>query len=227
MFEPIKISPSILSADFLHLDAELQNIQAAGADWVHFDVMDGHFVPNITVGIPVLKQLRQATSLPLDVHLMVSNPLQQLPWFLACKPDYVTVHYEALAEGNEEDEAEEISNNIRTEGACAGIALRPDTPVGVLEPIIGLWDMFLIMSVYPGFSGQSYIPESSERVRQLVELCKKHQVSPLIQVDGGINAQTAPLVASFGADVLVAGNAVFKAASYQEAISSIRSCRPN
>ena len=222
MFAQVRISPSILSADFMCLEDEIKAIEEAGADWVHYDVIDGHFAPNITVGIPILKQLRAAFSLPLDVHLMITNPLEQLPWFLECKPDYVTIHWEALGEGNQEEEAQQIVDMIHAVGAKAGVSLKPDTPVGVLDSTIKLWDMVLIMSVFPGFSGQSYIPESAERVRELAATCKQLGISPLIQVDGGMDAQTAPLVSAFGADVLVAGNAVFKADSYHDAIEGIR-----
>lgn len=223
VFNKIVISPSILSADFLNLSREVSALEHAGADWVHYDVMDGHFVPNLTVGVPVLKQLRAVCSVPLDVHLMIANPLEQLPWFLECSPDYVTIHWEALGEDREEEEAQKAVELIQAAGAKAGIALKPDTPTGVLDTTLALWDMVLVMSVFPGFSGQSYIPESAQRVREVVAACTQQGLSPLIQVDGGIGAKTAPLVAAFGADVLVAGNAVFKTADYARSIQEIRS----
>lgn len=222
MFNRTIISPSILSADFLNLSREISEVEEAGADWVHFDVIDGHFAPNHTVGVPVLKQLRASSRLPLDVHLMISNPLEQLPWFLECSPDYVTIHWEALGEGAEVEESETAVSLIHEAGAKAGIALKPDTPTGVLDSTLCLWDMILVMSVYPGFSGQSYIPESAQRVREVVASCTAIGAQPLIQVDGGISAQTAPFVAAFGADVLVAGNSVFKSADYSFAIQEIR-----
>ena len=222
MFNKTIVSPSILSADFMTLGAEISALEESGADWIHFDVMDGHFVPNLSIGVPVLKQLRAATKLPIDVHLMISNPLEELPWFLDCSPDFVTVHYEALGEKQEIDEALEIVDAIHAAGAKAGVALKPDTPTGVLDESLKLWDMILVMSVFPGFSGQSYIPESAERVREVAEAARIAGLNPLIQVDGGIGPDTAPLVAAFGADVLVAGNAVLKAENYAQAISEIR-----
>ena len=218
MFADVKISPSVLSSDFLDLGAEVQAVLEAGADWVHIDVMDGHFVPNLTIGVPVLKVLRKGFEAPLDVHMMVENPLEQLPWFLDCSPDYVTIHAETL----DDEGLRQAAELIESAGAKAGVALKPDTPVQRLVPTLALWDMVLVMSVFPGFSGQSFIDTTPARIAELVELCRKDNVSPLIQVDGGINAQTATLVVEQGADVLVAGNAVFKAEDYAQAISSIR-----
>ena len=215
------VSPSILSADFGKLGADCRMVLDAGAQMLHYDVMDGHFVPNISFGVPVLKSLHKA--LPeafYDVHLMISNPLVQLPWYLEGNPDVVTVHWEAL--DIEAGEAEAASRMIREAGAKAAIALKPDTPVDVLRNTMHLWDMVLVMSVFPGFSGQSYIPESAGRVAQTVEIARQEGVSPLIQVDGGIGVKTAPIVCCEGADVLVCGNAVFKAESRADAIRAVR-----
>lgn len=222
MFQEPIVSPSILSADFAVLGAELAAIEEAGTDWVHFDVIDGVFAPNVTFGVPILKQVRKMTSLPIDAHLMLVNPLEKLPWFLDCGPDYVTIHLEALlAEGGEEA-AQKAVALIHDAGARAGVALKPDLPIDALGKTLGLWDMILVMSVFPGFSGQSFIEQTPERIHQLVEACTREGCAPLIQVDGGIDPHTAPLVASEGADVFVAGNAVFKHPDYREAISAIR-----
>lgn len=220
MFQPVKISPSILSCDFMNLESEVRDIERGGADWVHVDVMDGHFVPNLSIGVPVAAQVKAITKLPVDVHLMVSNPMEQVPWYLKGNPDVVTVHWEAL--DVQAGQPREISRMIRDAGALAAISLKPDTPVEVLADAIDCWDMILVMSVYPGFSGQFYIPESAQRVRDIRLMCEKAGVSPLIQVDGGIDPKTAPLVCAEGADVLVCGNAVFKAADRRQAISAVR-----
>lgn len=221
MFEPVKISPSILSCDFMNLEAEIRDVERGGADWVHVDVMDGHFVPNLSIGVPVAAQVKAAANVPVDVHLMVSNPLVQVPWYLQGNPDYLTVHWEALDASAGQPQA--VAEMIRNGGARPAIALKPDTPVDVLEPTLPLWDMVLVMSVFPGFSGQSYIPETDGRVARLVRLCRQQGCSPLVQVDGGIDPKTAPLVCAEGADVLVCGNAVFKAKDRAEAISTVRS----
>ena len=222
MFENPIVSPSVLSADFMHLYDEVALVEQAGADWVHFDVIDGVFAPNLTVGVPVLKRLRAATRLPIDVHLMITDPLSKLPWFLDHAPDYVTIHWEALGEGDEEEQSAQAVDAIHAAGSKAGIALKPDTPTSVLDTTLGLWDMVLVMSVFPGFSGQSYIPESAERVRSVVAACEARGASPLVQVDGGMDSETVTYVAAFGADVFVAGNGVFAQDDYAAAIDAIK-----
>lgn len=217
MFEPVKIAPSILSADFMNLGRDVALLEKAGAGYVHVDVMDGHFVPNLTMGVPVLKQLKRATELPLDVHLMISNPLEQLPWFLDAGADIVTVHAEALGA----DELSRAVAAIHAGGAKAAVSLKPNTPTGALAPVLADLDMVLIMSVEPGFSGQSYIEGSEKKVERVVEMARALGVSPLVQVDGGIGLTTAPLVAAAGADVLVCGNAVCGAENPAQAIADI------
>ena len=207
MFQPVKIAPSILSANFMDLRADIAAIEQAGAGFVHVDVMDGHFVPNLTMGVPLLKQLSKATCLPMDVHLMIDNPLDQIPWFIDAGASSVTVHAEALGV----DELVRAVALIRESGCRAAASVKPGTPVEALLPVLADLDMVLVMSVEPGFSGQSYISGSEDKVAQVVAAARALGVAPLIQVDGGIGAQTAPLVAAAGADVLVCGNAVFAA----------------
>lgn len=207
----------------MKLEAEIQAILDAGTDWIHFDVIDGVFAPNLTIGVPVLKKLRAFTDAPIDAHLMICNPLEKLTWFLDCSPDIVTIHWEALEEGAQESQARQAADAIHAAGAKAGIALKPDTPVSSLFSTLDIWDMVLVMSVFPGFSGQSYIPTTPDRIAELVTECNRQNCAPRIQVDGGISAETAPLVAVAGADVFVAGNAVFKHDNYTEAIEGIRS----
>lgn len=217
MFEPIKIAPSILSADFMNLGRDIALLEKAGAGYVHVDVMDGHFVPNLTMGVPVVKQLKRATTLPLDVHLMISNPLEQLPWFLDAGADIVTVHAEAL----DAAELARAITSIHAAGAKAAVSVKPKTPVGILAPVLSRLDMVLIMSVEPGFSGQSYVEGSEKKVARIVEMARAVGASPLIQVDGGIGMNTAALVAAAGADVLVCGNAVCGADDPAQAIAEI------
>lgn len=217
VFQPVKIAPSILSADFMNLQRDIEAIQAGGAGYVHVDVMDGHFVPNLTMGVPVVKQLKKITDMPLDVHLMISNPLEQLPWFLEAGADIVTVHAEAAA-GYQLERAVEM---IHAAGAKAAASVKPHTPVEVLAPVMAQLDMVLIMSVEPGFSGQSYIEGSERKVARTVELARAVGAAPLIEVDGGIGVKTAPLVAAGGADVLVCGSAVCGADDPAAAISQV------
>ncbi len=218
MFEPVKIAPSILSADFMNLGRDIALIEKAGAGFVHVDVMDGHFVPNLTMGVPIVKQLKKATDLPLDVHLMITNPLEQLPWFLDAGADIVTVHAETLDAAGL---ARAISS-IHAAGALAAVGLKPQTPTGVVAPVLASVDMVLVMSVEPGFSGQGYIEGSERKVARIAEMARAIGASPLIEVDGGIGVETAPLVSAAGADVLVCGNAVFAAPDPTEALRSVQ-----
>ncbi len=217
MFEPVKIAPSILSADFMNLERDIRIIEEGGAGYIHVDVMDGHFVPNLTIGVPHVKQLKRVANIPLDVHLMIANPLEQLDWYLDAGADIVTVHAEAAAGY----QLEEAVRRIHAAGAKAAASVKPHTPVEVLAPVIADLDMVLIMSVEPGFSGQSYIEGSERKVARVVELARAVGASPLIEVDGGIGIATAPLVCAAGADVLVCGNAVCGADDPAAAIARI------
>ncbi len=220
MFGDVKISPSILSADFMNLGRDIRMLEQGGTDFIHVDVMDGHFVPNLTMGVPVVSQLKKITDIPLDVHLMISNPLEQLDWYLDAGADFVTVHMEAL-EG--EAQVREFIARTRAAGARPALTLKPDYPVEELEPFIADLDMVLVMSVFPGFSGQSYIEGSEDRVGKVAEMAKLLNPNLLIEVDGGVSAErTAGLVCAQGADVLVAGSGVFKAADPQAAIGILR-----
>lgn len=218
MFEPVRIAPSILSADFMAMGSDVSAIQEAGAGFVHVDVMDGHFVPNLSMGVPLVKQLKKATTLPLDVHLMVSNPLEQIPWFAAAGADSLTVHAEVLYG----DALVQAVRMIHEAGCKAAVSLKPKTPVETLRPVLADLDMVLIMSVEPGFSGQSYLEGSDARVAQVVAMSRELGVSPLIQVDGGIGVATAPKVAAAGADVLVCGSAVFAAEDPAAALVAVK-----
>jgi ribulose-phosphate 3-epimerase len=218
VFSSIAIAPSILSADFMNLQHDIDVLREGGARYVHVDVMDGHFVPNLTMGVPLVKQLKKQAGMPLDVHLMIANPLRQIPWFIEAGADIVTVHAEALSAEGELDEAISM---ILDGGAKPAVAIKPKTPVSAIEHVLPRLAMVLVMSVEPGFSGQSYIAGSEDKVAQVVELARKAGVSPLIEVDGGIGVKTAPLVCACGADVLVAGNAVCAASDPAAAIAQI------
>lgn len=218
MFQHVKISPSILSADFMDMGAEVQMMERAGTDWIHVDVMDGHFVPNLTMGVPLVKQLKKATSLPLDVHLMISNPLRQIPWFVEAGADIVTFHAEAVSH----DDLHVGVDLVRELGAQVGVAIKPGTPVSAIMDVIPQLDMVLVMSVEPGFSGQSYIEGSEDKVAEVAAIANVHDVNPIIQVDGGIGLGTLARVVEAGADCLVCGNAVFAAPSPAEAIAQIK-----
>lgn len=196
------IAPSILSADFSRLGEEIRAVETAGADWIHVDVMDGHFVPNLTIGAPVVKSLRPVTRLPLDVHLMIEEPERYVDDFCKAGSDYLTIHVEST------NQVEATLKRIRDAKVKPGITLRPRTAVEDLFPYLKLVDLVLIMTVEPGFGGQSFMTDQIEKITRLRQEFQRQGVSPLIEVDGGINDQTAKLVS--GADVLVAGNYVFK-----------------
>lgn len=220
MFTDIQIAPSILSADFANLERDVRMISAAGADWIHVDVMDGHFVPNLTIGPAHVKMLKRVTDVPLDVHLMIDNPEVQVPWYIEAGADSVTVHVEVC------DDAASMLRTIRDAGVKVGISLNPETDVSALEGLLGLVDLVLVMSVHPGFGGQSFIESSPAKIAAIVDMCKAEGTAPLIEVDGGIGVGTAPLVRAAGADVLVAGNAIFCADDPAAALRGIRdACR--
>jgi len=213
----IQIGPSLLSADFSRLAEDIHTVESAGADFLHLDVMDFHFVPNLTFGIPVIAKLRHVTTLPFDAHLMVEHPETYIDGLAKAGVAYVTVHQEACLH------LDRIIHQIQEAGMKAGVALNPSTPVHMLEDVAYMLDMILIMSVNPGFGGQSYIPRATEKIRQARELLlNAHNTEAVIEVDGGVNAKTAPLVKEAGATFLVAGSAVFGAADRRQAIESLR-----
>ena len=211
MSEKILIAPSILSADFSKLGEEIRKIEKAGADWVHVDVMDGAFVPNITIGPPVIRSIRGITDLFFDVHLMIDDPLRYVDDFAKAGSDLITFHTEAC------DNPKEIIEKIRSNGKKVGVSIKPGTEVSALDEVIDLVDMVLVMTVEPGFGGQSFMADMMPKVKEL-----KEKFSGIIQVDGGITKDTAPLVISSGATVLVAGTAVFKEDDYVKAIKQLR-----
>ena len=219
MFESVKISPSILSADFMNMERDIRLIEQGGSAFIHVDVMDGHFVPNITVGVPFVSRMKKITKIPLDVHLMITNPLEQVPWFLDAGSDWITLHLESF--NNSISDLELAFSMIREAGSHPALALKPETPIESIEPFIDAVDMVLIMSVNPGFAGQSFISGTERRVERVVEMAKEAGVAPLIQVDGGIGTNTVEGVCAVGADVLVAGNAVFSSPDPQAAIKSL------
>ena len=221
MFGEVKIAPSILSADFMNMEQDIHMLERGGIDFIHVDVMDGHFVPNLTLGVPFVAQLKKITDIPLDVHLMISNPLEQLDWYLEAGADWVSVHREAL---RDDEEVRQAIDRIRLAGAHPALTVKPDYPIEELEPYIADLDMVLVMSVFPGFSGQSYIEGSEMRVARVAEMAKRLNPELLIEVDGGISAQrTAGLVCAQGADVLVAGSGVFAQSDPEKAIEILRS----
>lgn len=207
-------APSILSADFANLEKEIKAVTEAGADWIHVDVMDGHFVPNLTIGAPVVKSLRQITKLPLDVHLMIEKPERLIADFVKAGATYLTIHVEATAN------PAEVLKQIRTLGARPGITLRPGTAVEKVLPLLPLADLVLVMTVEPGFGGQEFMPEQVAKITRLRQEIEQKQLACLIEVDGGVNEQTLPLLKDV--DVFVAGSFVFKN-DYKKAIHLLKS----
>ena len=201
----IRIAPSILSANFAVLGDDIRKVEDGGAHLLHVDVMDGHFVPNITIGPPVVKSIRAATKLPLDVHLMISDPDKYIPAFVEAGANMLTVHAEATAH------LDRTLNFIRSHKVGVGVSINPATPVALVEHALGLADMLLIMTVNPGFGGQSFIPYTVEKIRQARQLIENRKYQCVIEVDGGIDTNTMPDVLKAGAEVLVAGSAIFHA----------------
>jgi len=198
------VSPSLLSADFGNLQRDIEMLNGSECDWLHVDVMDGIFVPNISFGQPVVKHIKKHAQKPLDVHLMIMDPGRYVDDFRAAGADIITVHYEACTH------LDRTLHAIHDAGMQGGVVLNPATPVSLLEDIVQECDLVLLMSVNPGFGGQKFIENTYAKVRQLRELCNRKNPRCLIEVDGGVNLQNAPLLYEAGADVLVAGNAVFK-----------------
>jgi ribulose-phosphate 3-epimerase len=213
---PIRIAPSLLSADFGRLADEVRAAEAAGADWIHVDVMDGRFVPNITVGPLVVEAVRRVTKLPIDTHLMIVEPERYVGAFAQAGADWVSVHAEVSPHLHRTLQA------IRAAGARPAVALNPSTPLSAVEYVLGDCEMILVMTVNPGFGGQHYIDACTEKVRRLRELADARHPSLEIEVDGGVNPQTATIAAAAGANVLVAGTAVFGAKDYRIAIGALR-----
>lgn len=216
MAHELTIAPSILSADFTCLADAIALVEDAGADFIHVDAMDGHFVPNLTIGPPVVRALKRVAHTPLDVHLMVSDPDRTAEWYVDAGADIVTIHIEASVHVHRTLKA------IRDGGAQAGITLNPGTPASALVEVLPYVDQILVMSVNPGFAAQSFIETSVAKVAEIARMCREVNVFPRIEVDGGIDSVTAPRVVAAGADMLVAGNAIFGAADPAAALKSLR-----
>jgi len=215
------IAPSILSADFTQLGAQLSACEAAGADWIHVDVMDGHFVPNITMGPMVVAACKRAASLPLDVHLMIENPERHLEAFSRAGANGITVHVETCPH------IHRTLEQIKLMGCQAGVTLNPGTPVSMIEPVLQIVDLVLVLSVNPGFGGQAFLPETIYKVSEIRGKLDAIGSKARLEVDGGIAANTLPLMKNAGADVFVAGSAVFKyPGGIAEGIKALRECNP-
>ena len=210
------IAPSILSADFSKLGDEIKAVETAGADWIHADVMDGHFVPNITIGPLVVEAVRRVTNLPIDVHLMIENPDNYISAFAEAGASYISVQVETCIHLNRTVQL------IKDCGAHAGVVLNPSTPLASLEWVIEDVDYVLIMSVNPGFGGQAFIPSSLDKIKALRQQIQARGLSVLIEVDGGVNENTIAAIASAGADVFVAGSAIFGSKDYQKTVQRFR-----
>jgi len=210
------IAPSILSADFSKLGAEIKSVEDAGADWIHVDVMDGHFVPNITIGPLIVEAARRSTSLPLDVHLMIENPERYIADFAKAGADLISVQVEACVHLNR------TIQMIKESGLRAGVVLNPSTPLSAIDWVLEDVDFIMIMSVNPGFGGQKFIPNSLDKIRTLRKMLQDRGLEALIEIDGGVNEKTIKDISDAGVDVFVAGSAIFKSTNYQKTISKFR-----
>ena len=217
MAQNIKISPSILSADFSILGDEIKSLEQAGADLIHIDVMDGHFVPNITMGPPIIKMVRKCTKLPFDVHLMISPVEKYIKAFADAGSDIITIHPEAT------DNLKRAVGSIKSLGKKAGVSLNPKTPISALMDVINDIDLILIMSVNPGFAGQSFMGEVLPKVTELRKMINDKKLRIDIEIDGGINFETAPLAVKAGANILVSGTTIFSG-SLKDNIQKLRNC---
>lgn len=217
MAQNIKISPSILSADFSILGEEIKSLEKAGADLIHVDVMDGHFVPNITMGPPIIKMIRKYTKLPFDVHLMISPVEKYIKAFADAGSDIITIHPEAT------DNLKRAVSNIKSLGKKAGVSLNPKTPISALMNVINDIDLILVMSVNPGFAGQSFMSEVLPKVSELRKMINDKRLKIDIEIDGGINFETAPLAVKAGANILVSGTTIFSG-SLKDNIQKLRNC---
>lgn len=213
---PIRIAPSILSADFARLSDEITRVERGGADLLHIDVMDGHFVPNLTVGPPIVEALRKVTKLPLDVHLMMTNPDAFVEEFAEAGADYLTVHVETCPH------LHRTVQSIKERGVKAGVSVNPATPIGLLEEIARDADLILIMSVNPGFGGQQFIPSSLQKIAQARQLIDRVKSPAALEVDGGVKPDNAGQIVQAGADILVSGSAIFSANDYGAVIAALR-----
>lgn len=207
------VSPSILAADFANLEKEIRHVEEAGADWLHIDVMDGHFVPNITVGMPVVASIKRITTLPLDIHLMIENPIQYIEGFVAAGADFITFHYEAT------DDVSTVIEAIKCLGVKAGLSIKPDTPAKEIFEYLPRLDLVLIMTVEPGFAGQSFLHDC---VQKITEIKQNAHENLIIQVDGGINNVTGHICTSLGANCLVAGNYIYGHKDIVQAVQSLK-----
>lgn len=210
------VAPSILAANLLNLETELQEIEGAGADWHHIDVMDGHFVPNLSFGLPLIRSIKKVSQIPLDVHIMVSNPDSVASDYASAGADSVTFHVEAATHSHR------IIESLHKKSCKAGVAINPGTPVGILKPLLSSVDLVLVMSVNPGFGGQKFIPETYKKLEELGELLQTVKSQPVVQVDGGVGSENINHLRGLGVDCVVAGSAIYGANDREKVIKAMK-----